>query len=153
MVEKNRDHLGVEMEFALTEEQIDLRDAVIRFAQQEIDHDLARYDKDGDFLESWRKCADMQIMALPFPEEYGGCGADFMTTVVVMQALGYACRDAGLVHAIATQILCGLQIHLFGSIEQKQSFLPPLCRGEKIFSGHNRTRCRIRCHRSHAFTS
>lgn len=123
------------MEFALSEEQLDLRDAIIRFSQQELDHDLAAHDKAGSFpFESWKKCADMQILALPFPEEYGGCGADFLTTVVVMQALGYACRDAGLVHALATQILCGQQILHFGSPEQKQQFLPQICRGEKIFA-------------------
>ncbi len=123
------------MEFVLSEEQIDLRDAVIRFARQEIDHDLSSYDKEGTFpFESWQKCADMQIIALPFPEEYGGCESDFLTTAVVLQALGYSCMDSGLVHAIATQILCGLQIHQFGSPEQKQRFLPELCRGEKMFA-------------------
>ncbi|OEU51933.1 MAG: hypothetical protein BA871_16220 [Desulfuromonadales bacterium C00003096] len=123
------------MEFVLSEEQVDLRDAVIRFARQEIDHDLSTYDKEGKFpFESWRKCADMQIMALPFAEEYGGCGSDFLTTVVVLQALGYSCRDAGLVHALATQILCGMQIQQFGTPEQKQRFLPPLCRGELVFA-------------------
>ena len=123
------------MEFSLSEEQIELRDAIIRFARQEIVHDLAMYDKEGHFpFDSWRKCAEMQIIALPFPEEYGGCGTDFLTTVVVLQALGYSCKDAGLVHALSTQILCGLQILLFGSSEQKQRFLPPLCRGEKVFA-------------------
>lgn len=123
------------MEFALNEEQIELREAVLRFARQEIDHDLAVCDKEGSFpFESWRKCAAMQIIAMPFAEEYGGCGADLLTTVVVLQALGYGCRDAGLVHAIATQILCGLQIQMFGSVEQKERLLPPLCQGEKVFA-------------------
>lgn len=123
------------MDFVLSEEQIDLRDAVIRFARQEIDHDLSNCEKAGSFpFESWQKCADMQIIALPFPEEYGGCESDFLTTAVVLQALGYSCMDSGLVHAIATQILCGLQINQFGTPEQKQRFLPELCRGEKIFA-------------------
>ena len=123
------------MEFVLSEEQTELREAVIRFARQEIGHDLSSCDKEGSFpFDSWQKCADMQIIAMPFPEEYGGCGADLLTTVVILQALGYSCRDAGLVHALATQILCGLQIHLFGTDEQKQRFLPPLCRGETVFA-------------------
>ncbi|APG26934.1 hypothetical protein A7E78_03240 [Syntrophotalea acetylenivorans] len=123
------------MEFVLSDEQIDLRDAVIRFARQEIDHDLPSYDKEGNFpFESWQKCADMQIIALPFAEAYGGCESDFLTTAIVLQALGYSCMDSGLVHALATQILCGLQIQQFGSPEQKRGFLPALCRGEKIFA-------------------
>ncbi|WP_225071401.1 acyl-CoA dehydrogenase family protein [Desulfuromonas sp. CSMB_57] len=123
------------MEFSLTEEQKSLRDAVIRFARQEIKHDLSLCDKEGRFpIESWKKCAEMQIMALPFAEEYGGCGSDFLTTVVVLQALAYGCKDAGLVHAVITQILCGIQINLFGSLEQKNQYLPMLCQGEKIFA-------------------
>lgn len=123
------------MEFVLSEEQVELREAVLRFARQEIDHDLSACDKEGRFpFESWRKCADMKIMAMPFPEEYGGCGANLLTTVVILQALGYGCRDAGLVHAIATQILCGLQIQLFGNQDQKRRFLPALCQGETVFA-------------------
>jgi alkylation response protein AidB-like acyl-CoA dehydrogenase len=123
------------MDFSLSEEQNELREVIIRFAQREIGHDISEHEKEGRFpFESWRKCAEMQIMALPFPEEYGGCGADFLTTAVALEALGYGCTDAGLVHAIATQILCGLQIHLFGNTEQKKHYLPTLCRGEKIFA-------------------
>ena len=114
------------MEFALSEEQVELRETIIRFGRQELDHDIAGHEKEGRFpFASWRKCAEMQIMALPFPEEYGGCGADFPTTAIALEALGYACRDAGLVHAIATQILCGLQLRQFGTAEQKKQFLPP----------------------------
>ena len=123
------------MEFTLTEEQKSLQNAVIRFARQEIKHDISLCDREGLFpFDSWKKCADMQIMALPFPEEFGGCGSDFLTTVIVLQALGYACRDAGLVHAVVTQILCGIQINLFGNIEQKKYYLPMLCQGQKIFA-------------------
>ena len=123
------------MEFTLTEEQKSLQNAIIRFVRQEIKHDISLCDREGLFpFESWKKCADMQIMALPFPEEFGGCGSDFLTTVIVLQALGYACRDAGLVHALVTQILCGIQINIFGNLEQKKYYLPMLCQGQKIFA-------------------
>lgn len=123
------------MDFAITEEQKSLQSAVIRFARQEINHDTSLCDKEGLFpFDSWKKCADMQLMALPFPEEFGGCGSDFLTTVIVIQALGYACRDAGLVHAVVTQLLCGIQINLFGNLEQKKYYLPLLCQGQKIFA-------------------
>jgi hypothetical protein len=120
------------MDFALTEEQREIRESIIRFARQDL---ASTPERHGEFpYQLWRKCADMSLMGLPFPEEYGGCGSDFLTTVVAFQAFGYACRDAGLVHAVATQILCGLQIHLFGSEELKQRMLPPLIRGEKVFA-------------------
>lgn len=123
------------MDFEITDEQKVWRETVVRFAQKELAYDLADLEKGGDFpWEAWRKCADMQLMAMPFPEEYGGCGADFLTTVLTLNSLGYACKDAGLVHAMATQILCGLQILLFGGEEMKKKYLPVLCRGEKVFA-------------------
>lgn len=123
------------MDFELTDEQKIWRETVIKFSQQELAYDISAHEKSGEFpWSAWRKCAEMQIMALPFPEEYGGCGTDFLTTVLTMDALGYACKDAGLVHAIATQILCGLQILLFGNEEIKKEYLPVLCRGEKVFA-------------------
>ncbi len=123
------------MNFSYTDDQMDLRESIIKFSEQELNHDIAEHDKNGIFpTDKWQKCADMQIMALPFPEEYGGHGANFLTTVLSYNALGYACKDAGLVHAIGTQILCGLQILLFGNDEQKKSLLPEVCSGEKIFA-------------------
>jgi len=119
----------------LTDEQKIWRETLVAFSRQELDYDMTAYEK-GDLFpwEAWRKCAEMQILAQPFPEEYGGGGVDFMTTVISINALGYACKDAGLVHAIATQILCGLQILHFGSERLKQLYLPLLCRGEKVFA-------------------
>ncbi len=123
------------MDFSYTDDQIDLRESIIKFSEQELNHDIAEHDKKGIFpTDKWQKCTDMQIMALPFPEEYGGHGANFLTTVLSYNALGYACKDAGLVHAIGTQILCGFQILLFGNDEQKESLLPAVCSGEKIFA-------------------
>ncbi|MCK4785632.1 MAG: acyl-CoA dehydrogenase family protein [Desulfobacteraceae bacterium] len=123
------------MDFSYTDEQIDLRESIIKFSEQELNHDIAEHDKKGIFpTDKWQKCADMQIMALPFPEEYGGHGANFLTTVLSYNALGYACKDAGLVHAIGTQILCGFQILLFGNDDQKKNLLPAVCSGEKVFA-------------------
>lgn len=123
------------MNFSFTDEQADLRDTVVKFARNELVYDLAEYERSGTFpREAWQKCAEMQFMGLPFAEEYGGGGSDFLTTSLVLNALGYACKDAGLVHAIATQILCGLQISMFGNDEQKRKYLPVVCSGEKIFA-------------------
>nr|WP_256502733.1 acyl-CoA dehydrogenase family protein [Desulfuromonas sp. KJ2020] len=119
----------------MTDEQRLWRETVIKFAQNELAYDVTAYENSGEFpWEAWRKCADMQLMALPFSEDYGGCGSDFMTTVITLNALGYACKDAGLVHALATQLLCGLQINLFGNEALKKRYLPLLCSGEKIFA-------------------
>jgi hypothetical protein len=72
-------------------------------------------------------------MALPFPESYGGDGFDFITTVAAYHALGYACKDLGLVCALATQLVCGTQILLFGSEKQRTDLLPDLASGKLIY--------------------
>lgn len=123
------------MDFSLTDEQVALRDSLIRFARKELNDGVAERSRAGEFpRDLWRRCAEMQVMALPFPEQYGGCGADFLTTVLSMDALGYACKDAGLVHAIATQLLCGMALMQFGSEELKARHLPRICSGEAIFA-------------------
>ncbi|MDG5467429.1 acyl-CoA dehydrogenase family protein [Deltaproteobacteria bacterium IMCC39524] len=123
------------MDLQLTDEQKILTDTVVNFCRQELTYSIDCYEKSGEFpWEAWKKCAEMNFMAVPIPEKYGGCGVDLLTTTLFLKAFGYACKDAGLVHAIATQLLCGLQIHLFGSDELKTRYLPALCRGEKVFA-------------------
>ena len=115
-------------------EQTALIDSLVKFARNELNDGVEEADRSREFpWESWHKCAGMQIQALPFPVEYGGCGADFSTTVLSLNALGYACKDAGLVHAIATQLLCGIQLREFGSDELKARYLPDLCSGNRVF--------------------
>lgn len=121
------------MDFGYSPEQKDLIKTVADFARKELNEDIESRDHEGEFSRSgWEKCAQMQLMALPFPEEYGGCGLDFLTTAVTFEALGKGCRDGGLVHAIGAQLLCGIQILQFGSEDQKKRFLPGICSGHLI---------------------
>ena len=73
-------------------------------------------------------------MGLLIPAKYGGSEWDCVTAVAVLEALGYGCRDHGLVHAICTQTICGLQLKLFGTEEQKAQYLPSLVTGDLIFA-------------------
>ena len=75
----------------------------------------------------------MRLLALPFPKSYGGDGFDFVTTVAAYHALGYGCKDFGLILALASQIICGLTIQLFGNEEQVMSLLPDLASGKLIY--------------------
>jgi alkylation response protein AidB-like acyl-CoA dehydrogenase len=121
------------MDFSFTKEQIDFRESIIKFAEKELNIDSAKHEQEGTFpMEYWKKCADFSIIALPFPEEYGGCGMDLLTTAISIEALGYGCKDNGLVHALVSQIICGIQIYLFGNEEQKKEYLPKICNGENI---------------------
>jgi len=95
---------------------------------------LKERDASGTFpRELWRKCAEFGILGLPVPVEYGGAGQDLTTTLLAMEALGYACRDNGLVFSLNAQMWAvELPLVRFGSEEQKRRYLPGLCSGEII---------------------
>ena len=123
------------MEFAFTEEQLEIRKTIISFAQRELNDGIMERDRASSFpLDLWKKCAEMRILAMPFPESFGGDGFDFTTTVSVFQTLGYACKDSGLIHSLMTQVICGILIHLFASSEQMAYLLPDLASGRLIYA-------------------
>lgn len=123
------------MNFTFTQEQQEMRKTIIDFAQRELNPGVMERDRSSVFSrELWNKCAKMRLMALPFSETYGGDGFDFNTTVAVFHALGYSCKDSGLVHALATQLISGIQISLFGNEEQKCCLLPDLASGKSIYA-------------------
>ena len=122
------------MDFSLTDEQQALRAAVTEFARNELNAGLLERERDGTFSRSgWDKCAEFGLLGLPIPEEYGGAGSDILTTIVALEALGYGCADNGLVFSLNAQLWAvESPIARFGSEEQKQRYLPALCRGVSI---------------------
>ena len=74
------------MDFSWTEEQLKYKKAVIEFAQKELNKGLIEHDRESELpRENWRKCAQFGILGLAVPEEYGGSGADILTTMLVME--------------------------------------------------------------------
>ena len=122
------------MDFSWTEEQLKFKKAVIEFAQKELNDGLIDRDRQGELArENWKKCAQMGILGLAIPEEYGGSGTDILTTMLVMEGLGYGCRDNGLIFAMNAQMWSVQHpILTFGTEAQKQKYLPGLCSGELI---------------------
>jgi alkylation response protein AidB-like acyl-CoA dehydrogenase len=122
------------MDFSWTEEQLAFKDGVIAFAQGQLNEGIIERDRQGKLsLESWRKCADHGIIGLATPEEYGGAGADIMSTMLVMEGLGYGCKDNGLIFALNAQMWSVQHpIIAFGTKAQKQKYLPGLCSGDLI---------------------
>lgn len=122
------------MDFDLTKEQRSLRDSIVEFAGRELNEDVIERDKSGTFSrDAWQKCADIGLLGLPVPEEYGGAAADATTTMVALEALGYACTDNGLIFSVNAQMwACETPIVRFGTEEQKQRYLPGLCDGSLI---------------------
>jgi alkylation response protein AidB-like acyl-CoA dehydrogenase len=122
------------MEFSLSAEQRELKEAAAAFARAKLNEDMAKRAESGEFpLQAWQACAQFGIQGLPVPAELDGGGSDILTTVLVMEALGYGCQDNGLISALNAQIW-SLELPLvkFGTSAQQRDYLPRLASGELI---------------------
>lgn len=121
------------MDFAWTKEQEELHQAAIEFGRDLGKNALER-DRLGVFArEDWNRCAEFGIQGLFVPQEYGGMGLDLMTTIYVLEGLGYGCPDNGLTFALNGQMWSVEEPLLnFGTEAQKQHYLRALCAGEMI---------------------
>ncbi len=122
------------MDFAFTEEQQVLRDEIVRFARAELNGDIEARDREGVFPhELWKRCGEMKLQGLPVPEGLGGVGLDALSTAIALEALGYGCRDGGLVFAVCAHLLaCVIPVWKHGSPEQHARYLPGLAGGGLI---------------------
>jgi len=122
------------LDFSWSEEQAAFRKEVIRFAKEELNDDVAKRDRDEEFpFDFWKKCAAFGIQGLPVPPEYGGGGADTLTTVCALEALGYGCKDNGFLFSLNAHMwTTEIPLMAFGTEEQKRRYLPKLISGEWI---------------------
>jgi len=128
------------MDFSCSEDQLALKRSVSEFARQHLNDGIIARDHAGTFSkENWKKCAEFGIHGFPFPEEFGGAGLDSLSTMLAMEALGFGCRDNGLIFAINAQ-MWSVQAPLlkFGSPSQKQRYLRELIGGD-IVAAHAMT--------------
>jgi alkylation response protein AidB-like acyl-CoA dehydrogenase len=120
------------MNFDLTEEQSMIRKLLHDFAEGEVAPRADERDRKGEFpKEIFTKLAKLGIMGLPFPEEYGGGGADTVSFAIAVEELSRVCGSTGITYS-AHISLGGAPIHLFGTNEQKEKYLTPLCTGEYL---------------------
>ncbi|MFA5891466.1 MAG: acyl-CoA dehydrogenase family protein [Actinomycetota bacterium] len=120
------------MDFTFTPEQEAFRATVRNFAEKVIAPRAEEMDASGEFpVDIVRKMGELGLFGLPFPEEYGGAGADFTTLCIAIEEL--ARIDSSMAITLEAGVGLGaMPIWLFGSEEQKRTLLPPLARGEKI---------------------
>jgi butyryl-CoA dehydrogenase len=120
------------MDFALTADQRDILDMVRDFAQSEVLPRAAKIDEDAEYpADLVQKMADLGLMGVPFPEEYGGAGQSYVTFALIVEEICRACASTGLIMDVNIS-LCGEPIMMFGTDEQKERFLAPLATGEKL---------------------
>jgi alkylation response protein AidB-like acyl-CoA dehydrogenase len=122
------------MDFSITDEQRLLRESIVKFAQGQLNDNLIARDREQSFSRDlWRQCAEMGIQGLPVSEEFGGSGVDTVTCAMALEALGYGCRDGGLVFALCAHLLaCVVPMWRHGSDAQKERYLRGLCDGSLI---------------------
>jgi alkylation response protein AidB-like acyl-CoA dehydrogenase len=122
------------MDLDLNQEQRLLRDNIKRFAERELNADIQARDRAHEFSRAaWDKCGELRLQGLPVPQPMGGAGLDPLSCAVALEALGYGCRDGGLVFSICAHLLaCVVPIWKHGSKDQHQRYLPGLCDGSLI---------------------
>jgi short-chain 2-methylacyl-CoA dehydrogenase len=122
------------MDLSLSAEQKMTRDLCRDFAEAEIQPHAEELDRSGEFpYEIVRKMARLGLLGLPFPEEYGGAGADFLSYCLALEEIGRGDAAVGITMEAHTS-LGATPFHLFGTEQQKQRYLVPLARGEQLWS-------------------
>jgi glutaryl-CoA dehydrogenase (non-decarboxylating) len=120
------------MNFELTDEQQSVKEMVRKFVDKEIIPNIQEWDRQGYFEPAiLKKLADLQVMGVCIPEEYGGAGMDYNTLAIVCEELergDTAYRTAVSVH---TGLNC-MTLMQWGTEEQKQKYLVPQAQGRKI---------------------
>jgi alkylation response protein AidB-like acyl-CoA dehydrogenase len=120
------------LDFKLTKEHEMIRTMVRDFAETEIKPIVPEYDENQEF--PWvtvRKMADLNLLGLIFPPEYGGAGVGYISYAIAVEEVSRVCGAHGITVA-AHNSLCSNHIYISGTEEQKQKYLTPLAKGEKI---------------------
>jgi len=120
------------VDFTLTDDQREIQALAREFAAAEIEPHAADWDREHRFpRELYAKLAELGLMGVCIPEEYGGAGADFLSYVLVLEELSRADAGVGVTVAVHTSAVT-LPILTFGTAEQRARFVPPLARGEQM---------------------
>jgi alkylation response protein AidB-like acyl-CoA dehydrogenase len=119
----------------LSAEQHEFRANVARFAAKDLaDDGIRERDREGAFWrEGWDACGRFGIQGLPVPEEWGGGGANALTTIVALDALGWGCNDNGLLFSIGAHMWSAeVPVWHYGTDDQRREWLPRLCDGSAV---------------------
>ncbi|QQE74258.1 acyl-CoA dehydrogenase [Brevibacillus composti] len=120
------------MNFQLTEEQEMLRKMIRDFAETQVAPSAAERDEEERFDRAiFEQMAELGLTGIPWPEEYGGAGADYLSYVIAVEELSRV--DASIGVTLSAHVsLASWPIYKFGTEEQKQKFLRPLAEGKKM---------------------
>ncbi|MFX3624403.1 MAG: acyl-CoA dehydrogenase [Ectobacillus sp.] len=120
------------MQFKLSEEHEMIRKMVRDFARNEVAPTAAERDEEERFdINIFHKMAELGLTGIPWPEEYGGIGSDYLAYVIAVEELSRVCASTGVTLSAHTS-LAGWPLYKFGTEEQKQKYLRPMAEGKKI---------------------
>lgn len=120
------------MDFNLTEEHEMIRKMVRDFAEKEVAPTAGERDEEERFdMDIFHKMAELGLTGIPWPEEYGGIGSDYLAYVIAVEELSRVCASTGVTLSAHTS-LAGWPVYKFGTEEQKQKYLRPMAEGTKI---------------------
>ncbi|WP_254764247.1 acyl-CoA dehydrogenase [Natrinema marinum] len=120
------------MDFALSAEQQQIRDMVSEFVDEEVVPVADEIDHDDEFpADLVSEMAELGLMGMPFPEEYGGAGLDYHSYAIGLEEISRGSGGLGTIVAAHTS-LAGNMLYEFGDDAQKEEFLTPLAAGEDI---------------------
>lgn len=120
------------MDFDLSEEQQEFQKTVRAFVDDAIRPNAERWDEEHELpLDAVKQMAELGLFGLPLPEEYEGSGADFLTLCLAIEEIARV--DSSLALTLEAAVGLGaMPIYLFGTEEQRKTWLPPLARGEAL---------------------
>ena len=120
------------MDFSISKKEILFRQMLREFTEKEVRPIAAEVDELERFpLETVEKMADLGIMGIPIPVEYGGSGADSSLYAIAVEELSRACATTGVIVSAHTS-LCAAPIYEFGTFEQRDKYLPNLASGKHL---------------------
>ena len=122
------------MDFAWTDDHLELRRAAVEFASQRLVEGTTGRDREGLFSrELWQACAEFGLQSALVPERWGGGGHDLLSAVAILEGIGYGARDNGLVFSVTAHAAsCVGPLLEFGNQTQKGEWLPRLADGSAV---------------------
>jgi butyryl-CoA dehydrogenase len=120
------------MNFLLSEEHQMMQKMVREFAENECGPTASERDEEERWdMDIWHKMAELGLCGIPWPEEYGGVGADYLSYVIAIEELSRVDASVGVTIAAHTS-LAGWPVYKFGTEEQKQKYLRPMAEGKAM---------------------
>jgi len=120
------------VDFSLTEQQRMIKDVAADFAQKEVAPLAAELDRQERFpRELVGRMAELGFLGMNVPEEYGGAGLDMLCYILAMEEVSKACASTGVIMSVNNSLVCW-PLETYATETQKQKFLTPLAKGEKL---------------------